>query len=350
MAQNQFPSQMTLTIAQITNATTIPSGSPVVTNNGLPFGDDQTLSPPVAISGDIMGFGSAGVTLVYFGLDESEDTWTTGTAWVAAITGTTYTGSIPIASDQFAAVVMTPDYWSSYLATNATNGVVTTSALPSPADSPGQVLLSLIVLPGDGRSLRFATAPTPVSALESPASTLAPGRIYPTNQYFPTLEVVQRDMNATYYAGQDPVTPTDAAFIAGLMYGTPYVTTQRMGPGYPTNGSLATFTVQGDVPGATNGYMCIMLYQDANAALYLLFGAAGPGGTIYTEGVNLWSPQQQGETLTLDMTALVNVFSNRLVFTVASTYSQVNPALESFMDAMKQMTKLLVKVLFAAAG
>lgn len=346
-----IPSQLKMTIAQITNAVTIPSGSPVVTNNGLPFGDNVTLSPAVAISGDIVGFGNdPAVTLAYFGLDQGAGTWSTGTAWVAAISGATYTGSIPIASNQFAALVMTPDYWASFLAANpATNGVITVTALPSPATSPGQVLLSTTIQPGDGCSVLWGTGQMPNETLESRAYTLAPGQICPTGQSFPVLQVQETDYPVTYYVAGVEVQPTDPAFITGLLYGTPYVQNpQQQLSSFPNAEALATLTLQGlSTDGSTTGgYFCVMLYQGSDASLYLLIGAAGPGNQLFTKGVVLWQAQQN-MTMTMQLTGLVTVFSDKVLFTVGSASGQSTPTLGSLMQAEAKVAPMILKMLFS---
>jgi hypothetical protein len=337
---------VTMSLVQLTNATTAPVGIPTVTNKGLPCGDNQALSPPVTITGNLVGFGDfAGLTLVYFGYDETQQTWSTAADWAAQVVTATgaYAASVSLASDAFAAVVMTTAYWNSYIASHApSGGLAVVGALPSPTASPGQVVYSAPVAPGSGRTITYTVQPYP--NVDFSQGTLTPGQVFPIDMSPLSLSVFAKDTNP-----QQSLDPTSSEFISNLLYGTPYGP-KKMAQPLPSLQSLNTLTVVGQPPsGVTSpgGYLCIMLYQDGNGSLYLLAAAAGPAG-VDTQGMVLWEGTPN-DSVAIGLMAVVTLFSSSIVFNVVSASAKVSrSALGLFDQGLIDFEKDAAKDVFGA--
>jgi hypothetical protein len=339
------------TVAQILNATAVPTVSPCVTHGGLPFGTYASLASPISITGSVTGFGDfSDLTLSYFGFDAANSTWNTGTAWVADVDGSTgsYSAALPAAADNFAAVIMTTSAWYVFEAANpAVNGTITVSQLPSDSgDIP--VMFSSVFSPGDGRSLGVNVDFAP--AVRS-TWTIAPGDALPQHSLTTPINLIENDHNESYTVNGSKVAPTSSEFIQALMLGLPYVPPVHMQPTTPTQGSLRCVTVQGKslTAGVAGGFFSLMLYQSNDDALYLLLGGAGPNGVLVAQGQQIYSGGWANAPMAL--VALINVFMDTVTFNVVSATDQFDKnSVDDFVDAAAKIGATISKAIFSVFG
>lgn len=365
------PNKISMVFAQIVNCTSIPGSTPSLTTNGLPFGSNEALSPPVVVSGDILGFGDlSNCTIAFFGLNETSGKWTTGTPWVAAVSGgDVYKASIPVGSDQFAAVVMLTSFWTSFLQANpATNGSVTVSALPTAQDNPGKVIFSTVFTAGLGRSISWGVGSNPVITPDDLSFTVGHGPeshscrgVIPPGSSFPLypemiparLECAELDDgNGDYTVNGQPVKPTDPAFISKLFVGEPYGPTESTMQGSPHNMQILTVVGVSLNPSVSCGYLSIMLYQDSGGSLYIMWAYAGPTCPLVTQGYQIYAGNPH-EVVDVKLTATLNIFSDQVAFNIVSAsvseksaQSNALTVIKDIVKAVNKVGKLLIKMMF----
>jgi hypothetical protein len=348
--------RLALNFVQITNATTVATTYPAVTNSGLPFGDFAPLAAPAPVSGDIIGFPNLGsLTLVYFFYDEAKAEWWGDTTMAMAIDARTgkYTGSITWTAQLYTALLMRTSYWNQFIAGITGPVFKIVSSLPSPLHNPGDVLWSQVCTPGLGRSIAWTTG-MGLSSL----TQMAPGEVLPTNLTMPFaagIDTTQPDPT-NYRLDGTTILPTDPRFISSLLagVGTPYAPPPiRFDKNTPPP-ALPCFVLTGVSPDSkTNGIFCLWVYiqkfqQGTN--FYLLGAAAGPrtGQQPITMGA-LVARESSLKNLNLELNAILTVFADRLNFSIVGRYDQETmSAIGAFMKVFTTLTKKVVGIMFSA--
>jgi hypothetical protein len=341
-----------MTFAQISNLTGISSTFPSVTHHGLPFGDNEPLNPPVAVSGEVIGILHPDtLVLAYFGLNDAAKLWTSGPAGVMSVAANgSYRGSIPIASDRFTAVLMRKSFWTDFLAANGGGQTAKVAEVPSAAAHPGDVLLSTMFNPGSARTINFDRY---VFQQElRPAQRILPGYVDPIGPFFQPflLPVNGKDpvptKDYTTFEGK-PVSPSSPEFARAALARLPYSGAQPL-RAVPPQSAYACLVLQGSSldPKTPGGWLSFTLYQDGGGNIYFWFAYAGPKTPMVVETQKIYSNDVKKEAF-IEYYATLAFFSDDILFNIVSgSIDFQTSAFGALVTTIKKIGPKIAKTIF----
>jgi hypothetical protein len=326
--------QMQITLQQIVNASASPVQLPRISYSGFPYGEDGTLTTPVAVSGQVIGIPSPDTyKLGFFSKgDQPTDQWYGGYEWMATLDAEgNYSVNINTMASLYSAVLMTSTFWQSFYSANfPANGNGSLQSLPTPVTNPGDVLLATDYPAGYDRTLI-------VSHLSPP---LKPGTTSPDGYksvFFITGE------QGFMVGSQDPTTSPLTTFrCAQQAAGYQGVSIQAANEKEEPTGGVLYIAPFG------------LPYQDIQKKydIYLLIaGSSVPNPTsdsqVQAAGVLLGNTDQHiGNTailsLTMGLTILPSNFEIRLL-----SYNFDNAVMQALQESLEILAKGLVRVFFA---
>lgn len=337
---------------QISNLSEISSTFPAITHDGLPFGDHETLRPPAAISGQIKGLPHPdNNVLAYFGLNAATGLWTSGRDWVASVHGGAYTATIPIASEYFAAVVMSKTFWSNFLAANGGGNTFTVSAVPTADVNVGDVLISTVFKPGGARAIHIGQH-TQGQRKTANDVVIQPGYVYPMGPLFLPyfLSVSNKDTTPPggykTIDGKTQVKPGSLEFFRSMLTGLPFNDALPL-QGSPHREAYSCAVVQANSLNASkpNGWLAFICYEDPNGDIYFVVAFAGPRVPLTINSEKIYSNDRKIDARFVYTGALA-IFSDDVIFNVAQTSASSPPSgFGMLVKAVKTTGKKISKVL-----
>ena len=328
--------QMQIILQQIVNASASPVQLPRISYSGFPYGNDGTLTTPIAVTGQVIGIPSPDTyKLGFFSKgNQSTDEWYGGYEWVATVDSEgNYSVNINTMASLYSAVLMTSTFWQSFYSANfPANGNGPLKSLPTPVTNPGDVLLSADYPPGYDRTLNINFGIPP----------LKPGTT--SGQYMPQFHITG---NQGFFIGPEKYNPLasplttfqGAQMAAGMNLGVSIQAANEKGQ--PTGGVL--YISPFGVP-----YHDIQTKYD----IYLLIGGSGvPKPTsdsqVQSAGILLGNTDQHiGNldilSLTLALTILPSDFEIRLL-----SYNFDNSVMQALQQTLESLAKAWIKMFFA---
>lgn len=353
---------LTLTFAQISNMSALPTNSPSVVHTGLPFGDSRPLDPPSAIHGVALGLPTyLNPKLIFMAYDDLAEAWATGKSWVAEVKDTgAYDAQVARQADRFAAVVMTAQFWLAF--SSGKGDSFTVRELPTPESNPADVIYSTIFTPGLGRTVLI------LAEFNYLVKSLPPGSVYPMPSSDPMMNErpqmlhIHRKDQATQYELRFPdkqtkkVWPTDPAFLEAYLRTAPRmqgVPPPKPGPTLmprPSLESMSTLVIAPKPidPGKPNGYIVFAIYQAHDGSLMMMVGYEGPHAPFEGQ-VNVLYDGNPLKTNKMDVTVIFNVFADRVLFDVVGATQDIKPTvLGIIVSTFFKVAKKAASIAFSA--
>jgi hypothetical protein len=241
--ESVYSTQITFNLNGLVNASPVGLQSPTITIPQLPFGPWGALSTPRTVSGQIQGVLDPDQYQVGLFAVESPAQFLGGPSWQTSVAADgSFSLAVPQSAGSYVALLMTTDFASQYYAGAFPGGSGTVSTLPSPTESPGQVLMEVQIPAALNRYLGIQD------------SSLPPGEalLYP----------IERNTNSQNLppGTLDPTVSSNYPQLWNELMGSPasFVIAAQNASGQGTGGALV---------------LGLYIYDNQ---LFLMFGASGP--------------------------------------------------------------------------
>ncbi len=264
-------------------------------------------------------------------MNASTGLWTTGRDWVASVHGGAYTATIPIASEYFAAAVMSKAFWSNFLTANGGGNSFTVIAVPTADLNVGDVLISTVFKPGGARAIHIGQH-TQGQRKTANDVVIQPGYVYPMGPFYLPyfLNVANKDLTpSSLYKtidGKTQVKPGSLEFFRSMLTGLPFNDALPL-QGSPSNEAYSCAVVQANSLNASkpSGWLAFICYEDPNGDIYFVVAFAGPRVQLTINSEKIYSNDRKIDARFV-YTGTLAFFSDDVIFNVAQTSAATPPS------------------------